>query len=141
MKVQSAQVRHGTAFTLLEVVIAIAIFFMATFAILGVVSAGLRNARALRRIAPDAGMVASELSVRFTSTNQVSEGVGSGDFGDDYPDYSYTWDLYEVETNHLCQLDIVVQRRTGGEPLESRLSLNLFLPNLQGGSLSGTIPR
>jgi len=50
---------RGSAFTLLEVMIACGIFFIAMFAILGLVSNCLRNARALRHIEVDAGMVAA----------------------------------------------------------------------------------
>jgi type II secretory pathway pseudopilin PulG len=131
--------RSGRAFSLMEVMIAIGIFFMAVFAILGVVSNALQNARALRQKKVTAGMAAAQLYAQFSLTNQVSEGSGSDDFGDAYPDYTYTYDLYEIESNHLCQLDIIVQRRSGGQPVESKASVLLYLPNLQGGSLSGSI--
>jgi hypothetical protein len=48
-----------TGFTLLEVMIACGIFFMATFAILGLVSNTLRNARGIQRVEVDAGMAAA----------------------------------------------------------------------------------
>src|SRR5438552_632274 len=73
------------AFTLLEVVIAAGIFFMATFAILGVVSGTVRNARGVQKTDVDAGMLAADLSL----TNKLVEGTTSGDFGDLYP--GYTW--------------------------------------------------
>jgi len=67
------------------VMIACGIFFIAIFAILGLVSNCLRNARALRHIEVDAGMVAAQLY----KTNRLTEGVLSGDFGDTYR--GYTW--------------------------------------------------
>src|SRR5438045_6918579 len=48
--------RGQVAFTLLEVMIACGIFFIAVFAILALVSNTLRNAQRLRRIEVDAGM-------------------------------------------------------------------------------------
>ena len=50
-----------TAFTLLEVMIACGLFFMCVFAILAMVSSVLRNARSLRRVELDAGMVAAQV--------------------------------------------------------------------------------
>jgi len=119
--------RARSAFTLLEVMIATGILFLCLFAILGLVSNTLRNARTLQHRRVDAGMVAAELCTQFANTNQVSEGSGSGDFGDLYPDYGYEWDLMEI-TNGLCQLDIVVQRR--GQP-ESTLTVLRYLPNFR----------
>ena len=73
--------RSRTAFSLLEVMIACGIFFMAVFAILAMVSSVLRNARSLRRVELDAGMVAAQVC----NTNKLYEGTESGDFGNLYP--------------------------------------------------------
>src|SRR2546430_16259229 len=53
--------RAKRAFSLLEVMIACGIFFIAVFAILALVSNTLRNARILRHVQVDAGMAAAEL--------------------------------------------------------------------------------
>src|SRR5437016_4905700 len=99
---------HSTAaFTIMEVMIACMIFFMAMFAILQMVSSTLRNARALQHGEVDAGMVAAMLS----KTNRVTEGGDSGDFGDAYPDFSWETESFEAETNGLWQVDIKVLRR------------------------------
>lgn len=119
------------AFTLVEVMIALGIFFMAMFAILGLVSNSLRNARALQRRTVDAGMVASELSL----TNKLAEGLDTGDFADMYPDFEWTRDIYEAGTNGLFQVDMIVQRRRGGT-VESKLSILLYRPESPPGSLS-----
>src|SRR5207249_2749239 len=82
---------HGRAmaFTLLEVIIACAIFFMAAFAILEVIITGVAQARALEQREPDAGMLAATLSL----TNQLVEGTDSGDFEDVAPGLykQYRW--------------------------------------------------
>ena len=117
------------AFTLIEVMIAAGILFMCLFAILALLANSLRNARALQHKTLDAGMAAAQLYVQLTSTNQVSEGRGSGDFGDLYPHSRYDYDLQEIATNGLCQLDVVVRER--GQPTESRMTMLLFLPNLR----------
>jgi Tfp pilus assembly protein PilV len=74
----------------LEVMIAGALFFMAVFAILGLVATTLRNARALQQTEPDAGMLAADLAV----CDKLTEGEDSGDFGDLYPGYRWTTNVY-----------------------------------------------
>src|SRR5262249_52489214 len=93
------------AFTLLEVMIALAIFFMAIFAILGTVNRGLGAARSLQQKFPDLGMALSDLAL----TNRLEEGTVTGDFGDAYPGYTWIREQREIATNGLFQLDITIQ--------------------------------
>ena len=67
----------GAGFTLLEVVIAIAIFFIAIFAILDLTSRCLRSARSLQHSTVTASSLAAELSL----TNKLTEGFESGRAG------------------------------------------------------------
>ena len=126
------------AFTLIEVMVALLIFFMAVFTILGLLSNTLRNARSLQRKNVDAGMVASEAYFKVANTNRVAEGVETGDFGDSYPDDEWTTDTYAdpVYTNGLVHVDIVVQRRSNGG-IESRTAILVFNAN----STAGRVPR
>ena len=123
--------RRRTAFTLIEVMIALMIFFAAVFTILGVVSNALRNARVLQRKTVDAAMVAAQISL----TNRLSEVLETGDFEDAYPDFEWTSDTYEVGTNGLFQVDMIVQRKSGGA-VESKMSILLYRPESPAGSLS-----
>jgi hypothetical protein len=123
--------RRG-AFTLMEVMIAIAIFFMSVFVILALVSQSLANARRLQRPIVDAAMIASELSL----TNQIVEENQSGDFGDAYPGYTWTADINEVQTNKLFQVDYVVQRSDSKEVMQ-KMSVLFFRPQSPAGSLDG----
>ncbi|MCX6923451.1 MAG: hypothetical protein NT154_09630 [Verrucomicrobia bacterium] len=116
------------AFTLLEVMIACGIFFMAIFAILAMVSSVLRNARSLRRTELDAGMVAAQVC----KTNRFYEGSESGDFGNLYPKYSWETETYEAGTNGLWQVDIVVLRQGLQKPVDS-MSIYVFSPNSRAG--------
>lgn len=128
---------RGRAFTLIEVMVALLIFFMAVFTILGLLSNTLRNARALQRKSVDAGMVASQISL----TNRITEQLEEGDFGDAYPDHFWTSDSYEVGSNGLFQVDILVQRQTGNKPVESKMGILLYRPESPQGSLSRGVPR
>jgi Tfp pilus assembly protein PilV len=121
--------RSLRAFSLLEVMIAIAIFFMCSFAILALVSSGLRTARMLKNTRPKPSMIAVEL---FT-TNLV-EGVESGDFGRMYPDHQWETDTYEYGTNGLVQVDISITRRGQHVP-ESTLSVWKFDPSFKSKGL------
>jgi hypothetical protein len=108
--------------------IAAGIFFVCMFAILAMMSGVLRNARILRRAELDAGMVAAQIS----NTNKLYEGSESGDFGKLYQDYSWDSDRYEVGTNGLWQVDIIVRRRGMQKPVDV-MSIWLFRPDSQSG--------
>ena len=123
--------RSGLAFTLLEVMIATGIFFMATFAILALVAGTLRNARNLQRGDVDAGMAAAQI-VQLLKTNKQAEITGSGDFGDAYRDFSYEFQSEEVQTNGLLRVDIIVNRRGAQKPVDT-LSIWLYAPDAKSG--------
>jgi hypothetical protein len=124
--------RRSTAFSLIEVMIAAAIFFIFTFTILAMVSSSLRNLRVIRRIDVDAGMVAAQLF----KTNRLYEGTTSGDFGDIYPDYSWMAEATEIETNGLWQVDITVNRHGNAQPFD-QISVRVFSPESSAGRLGG----
>ena len=94
------------AFTLIEVMLAITIFFMAMFAILCVLSSGVHAASILRTSGPTAGMVAGF----YYATNKIEEGIDAGDFSDIAGYEKYTWksEAREVATNGLFQMEFVV---------------------------------
>ncbi|HEV2207525.1 MAG TPA: hypothetical protein VG167_02045 [Verrucomicrobiae bacterium] len=123
--------RRIAAFTLIEVMIACGIFFMATFAILALVAGTLRNARALQRGDVDAGMAASQI-FQMLKTNRQADISGSGDFGDTYPDFSYEFSSSEYMTNGLLQVDIVVNKRGLQKPFDT-LSIWVYSPDAKSG--------
>ncbi len=116
--------RSRAGFSLLEVMIAGGLFFMAIFAILAMVSGILSNARSLRRNELDAGMVAAQVC----NTNKLYEGTQSGDFGNLYPGYSWETETSETGTNGLFQVDIIVNLRGVPKPVDS-MSILLFRPD------------
>ena len=121
---RTTPLRSRAAFSLLEVMIAGGIFFMAIFAILAMVSNVLRNARSLRRAELDAGMVAAQIG----NTNKLYEGSQSGDFGNLYPGYSWEAETLMAATNGLFQVDIIVRLRGVQQPVDS-MSIFLFRPD------------
>jgi Tfp pilus assembly protein PilV len=116
------------AFSLLEVMIAMAIFFIAIFAILELTSQNLAAARRLQKIEVDITMLASQLSL----TNRLEEGFESGDFGDIRPDVIWSRTITEVSSNGLFQVDFTMHEPTGNakSPLiERNMSILLFRPD------------
>jgi Tfp pilus assembly protein PilV len=112
------------AFTLIEVMLAITIFFMAMFAILGVLSSGVHAATLLRTTGPTAGMAAGY----FYATNKIEEGSDAGDFSDIAGYEGYTWrsQAQEVATNGLFRMDFEVIDPRGNQ--SSILTVLLYKP-------------
>lgn len=125
------------AFTLLEVMIAVGIFAMATFTILCLVSSSLENTRRLQMPIVDAGMVAGA----YSQTNQLVEGNDSGDLsdilGDAYQGYTWTSAIDEVQTNKLFQVVLVLRSPNPGHPVVSQMTILLYRPLSPAGSLDG----
>lgn len=133
-----SRVSHpARAFTLIEVMIALAIFFMAVFAILGLVSQLLQNARAFQnKKAPPISLVHAW---KTSMTNRVSEGEQSyefsdisSDLGDLYRDYNFviTSEPDLDMTNGLWDVTYqIFNRRTHQE--ESKLFTFYWDPNTQ----------
>ena len=126
--------RPGGAFTLLEVTIACAIFFMVAFAILEMVTRSLSAARSLQKHDPDPGIILHAL----TLTNTFEEGTMSGDYEDIapgmYPGYRWEAFITEIGSNGLFQVDVLSynQRRQRENP--STVSGQFWRPNSKPGS-------
>lgn len=117
------------AFSLLEVMIAVAIFFMATFSILALVSRSLAQARGLQPMQVDANMVIAELSL----TNRLEEGPIPPEiikrFEHLYPTYTATGMIYEDRTNGLFRVETEVAGLTVGKHIARSKNTNyLFRP-------------
>ncbi len=129
--------RVRRAFSLIEVMIAIGIFFLATFAILGLISSALANARRLQRPMVDASALLSQMSL----TNKLVEGTYSGNLGDAlgraYADYRWTGEIIEVGSNKLFQADFIIQPARGGNEVISRVTTLFYRPQSDPGSLDG----
>jgi hypothetical protein len=110
-------------FTLLEVMVAMFVFFIVVFAILGMVVQAVGSARALQRQQADCGMVASMTSL----SNVLEEGVDEGDFEGLVPDYRWVREVTEVGSNGLFQVDItVVKKNAAGKEVGETMSMLKF---------------
>jgi hypothetical protein len=104
--------------------VAMLLFFLAVFAILDAVNQSVRAARSLQINLPDAGVLAAELFL----TNRIEEGETSGDFGELYPDFTWSQRIYERETNGLYQVDFILSGLVAGRVQVSTNSLLLWRP-------------
>jgi len=136
MNCQSARAARQ-AFSLLEVMVAVAIFFGALFAIMEVVSNCLADARHLERPLLDSSVVASYMSL----TNKLAEGVQSGDLGDllgdSYNGNNWTAETVEAETNKLFAMHITLQGHEDNKTVQSEMTILLFRPQSPAGSMEG----
>jgi Tfp pilus assembly protein PilV len=123
------------AFTLLEVIVACAIFFMVAFALLELVTRSLVAAKSLQIREPDPGIVLSALSL----TNAFEEGSLSGDYEDIapamYPGYRWEAMVTEVGSNGLFKVDVFTysQRKNKGA---AQISGLFWRPNSKPGSMT-----
>jgi hypothetical protein len=121
-------------FSLLEVLIAMAVFFIVVFAILGMVVQSVGAARALQRQHADCGIVAS----MFSLSNTLEEGHYSGDFEGIVPDYNWDAEVFEVGSNGFFQIDIAVSKKNAhGQQVGETMSMLKFTgqPRKAPGSL------
>jgi prepilin-type N-terminal cleavage/methylation domain-containing protein len=129
--------RVQRAFTLLEVMIAMAILLIGTFAILGLISSSLANARRLARPMVDASALVSQLAM----TNKLVEGDYYGNLGDllgkAYDNYKWSGEIREVSSNRLFSAEFVIQNANGGNEIISHTTTLFFRPESPPGTLDG----
>lgn len=132
------------AFTLIEVMFAVVVFCTAMFVILALVANSLAGARRLQQPMVDAGEVASWLSQTVGKTNLVE----GNDFhlnlgqllGDKYDGYECTYNVQEVQSNKLFEVDFFIhddRNPSVSKPVVSKMSILLYSPKSQAGSLDG----
>jgi len=125
------------AFSLLEVMIAVGIFFVGAFAILTLVSESLANAQRLKHPLVDASAILSQLSL----TNQLIEGPYSGNLGDilgrDYAEFNWEGEINEVRSNHLYSADFFIFNVKNRHEPVAQTSALFFRPQSPPGSLDG----
>ncbi len=133
---------RGSGFTILEVMIALAIFFACTFGILALVSQSLRQARALRPMNMDARSAIALLSL----TNRLEEGPIPAEiitaFQQENPDFALMGEIRQVNTNGLFQVDFVVGSVSSGyerSAITMNSSVLLFRPYSQQTRIGPTI--
>jgi len=120
--------RPNGGFTLIEVMIAMFVFFIVVFAVLGMVVQSMGAARALQKPQPDFSILASAI----TLSNTLEEGVESGDFedlGEEYRDYEWQRQIVEVGSNGFFQVDFLILDKKGrGKQVGETMSILMYKP-------------
>lgn len=126
--------RPRGAFTLLEVTVACAIFFMVAFAILELVTRSLSAAKSLQKRDPDPGIILHALSL----TNSFEEGTMSGDYEDIAPGMykDYRWEAFitEIGSNGLFQVDVLTYNKLRHSQNPATVTGQFWRPNSKPGS-------
>jgi Tfp pilus assembly protein PilV len=132
----SEPLARAGAFTLLEVIVACAIFFMVAFAILQLVTQSLAAAKALQQRDPDPGIILAALSL----TNAFEEGPMSGNYEDIAPEMypGHRWEAFiqEVGSNGLFEVNVVTynERKRAQNPVT--ITARFWRPQSKPGSAS-----
>ena len=127
-------------FTLMEVMIAVAILFTCLFAVLALVSNGLVTARKLQQHkAIDAGTVASVIYVALINTNRIDEGPIEIDWPNVLPrGYTGYAEINSIGTNGLGQVDFLIQHN---QQLDLQSHFWIYVPSLKPGGISSSLPQ
>ena len=120
--------RRTRAFSMLEVMIAIGIFFTSVFVILQLTSQQLRTARTLQTLDVDTGTLPSLIVM----TNALEEGplpldIKAG-FEEANPGFTCEGMVREYATNGLFQVDYVIYWQREGRVKEARNSILMWRP-------------
>lgn len=125
MNLPRQQRNRWRAFTLLEVMVAVAVFFAAVVAVLELVSQNLRLAQAFQQARPSTADLAAEIALGTT----MQEGTEMGDFGEFYLGSTWTQDTVLVGTNGLYRVDLTVNELLGEKTIESKMSVLFYRPD------------
>jgi len=129
--------RGAAAFTLLEVLVAVAIFFVAIFAILDLTTQTVGSARYLQA----AHLDVSSLGAMMSLTNRVEEGEVPREiitpFEEANPGYACRGNIFEVSSNGLFQVDFQIYSVKGKKVAGTTLSMLIFRPAGAGRFRSG----
>ena len=134
ISISSWEDRRERAFSMLEVMIAIGIFFTSVFFILQLTSQQLRIARSLQTLDVDTGTLPSLIVM----TNALEEGPLPMDikaaFEDTNPGFSCDGMVFEVATNGLFQVDYAIYWQHEGRMKQAKNSILMWRPGSRGRS-------
>ena len=128
--------KRNTGFTLLEVMISVAIIAIALVAVFGSQSQSLSLANEAK-FNTMAALLAQSKMAEIEAVNPKDLASDSGDFGEDFPDYY--WDLYvsdvgfagaEDVLEHLKQIDLTLSWGEHNQ-YQYRLRLYRFVPKIK----------
>ena len=106
--------QRPAAFTLLELIVAIAIMAIALFGVMQVVTQGINSSISSRDRARAVELAELKLT-ELRLDPALEPGVTDGDFGDEQPGWSWSSEVMETELEGLLRLRITVSWQHGGQ--------------------------
>lgn len=129
-----------SAFTLLEVMIAVGVLFMCLFAVLALTANSLASARKLQQHqAIDTGSFAGLYYVQLANTNSITEGDDDVDVDDIFPGYKCRVYKEEVGTNGLWDVEYRVTDPKRQAEIHGHFLV--YNANAKSGLSHGNLPR
>lgn len=116
---------QNSGFTLLEIVIALGLIATALMAVFRLQAQNL-DLQSEAKFITVANQLARERIARIQASDTLSEGETSGDFGEDYPEYTYREEISEMpdmEELYKIRLSVFLER----EVVVKNLSLETYL--------------
>jgi len=101
------KVNSSSGFTLLEVMIAMAILAIALVAVFQSQSQSISMA-GQARFATTASLLAQSKMAEVETMDPGEINADSGDFGDDFPDYSWKVDVTETQVENVKKIEVTV---------------------------------
>ena len=101
---------HG--FTLLEIIICLGLIALVLVAVFHLQAQNL-DLQSEAQFMTTATCLLQERLSQIQASEKIDEGKNSGDFGKDYPDYTYTQEVSEVpdtETLYKVRVDVILER-------------------------------
>jgi len=116
----------GRGFTLLEVMVAVAILAIAMVAIL---KANVQSLDTLieTRERTTVSMLAASKMAEVEAVGAADWSEFQGDFGEDYPGFTWRVETAPTEVERLVRVAVIVQAREGGSGSETRIEELLFV--------------
>ena len=101
------KVNSSSGFTLLEVMLAMAILAIALVAVFQSQSQSI-SMTGQARFATTASLLAQSKMAEVETMDPREINADSGDFGDDFPDYSWKVDLTETQAENVKKIEVTV---------------------------------
>lgn len=120
--------RRGTrGFTLIEVLVATVILAIGLLAALTAFSMAARASGASRNDTVVPLLAEEKLAeVQMTPRDELVAGEWSGDFGDQYPGYSWEVRISQQDELHRVSVDLVIHAPQSGRTRDARFSTIIF---------------
>ena len=126
LKLNDSDINNDRGFTLLEVMVAVAILAIALVAILKANVQSLDTLAATRE-GTTASLLAASKMAEVEAVGAADWSDFQGDFGEDYPSFNWKVETAPTEVERLIRVEVIVQRKEGFPGSEVTIETLLFV--------------